>query len=185
LSFEGTALADAFSGRIEMDLDSSLSMNISSGWTASAGSEIIVTGQLSGIALMPARLIGDPVTLAGDVEVTGANGVLRVQADATLAATLVVAVMGAMPVLINDASQRRHELGASRRAELLGPHHRRRRHVCDLGVGAGAGLVSFNGNTTWNASSRSMAAASSMAMPPSPGRRLNADVLTWTAHAGG
>jgi hypothetical protein len=152
LNFASGALTDAFDGTIELVLDSVLDMDVTGGWTAGGTSEIVVTGQPSGVALTPAIISGTPVTLAGNIDVTGENGVLRVQADATLAATLVANInAGDKLEFINDVQivGGDYNLASNASLEFWGATTVAGGTFATSGVGAGAGRVNFYGETTW------------------------------------
>ncbi len=81
LTFQGDQLMDYFSGTVTMGTGSLLNMNLSNGWTADGGSTFNVASSVAGAA---AQIDGGHFSFAGDLNIGGSHGHLRVLADATL-----------------------------------------------------------------------------------------------------
>jgi hypothetical protein len=81
LTFQGDQLHDFFSGTVTMGSGSLLNMNMSNGWTADGNSTFNVSSSIAGAA---AQIDGGHFTFAGDLNIGGTHGHLRVLADATL-----------------------------------------------------------------------------------------------------
>lgn len=76
MRFDGTSLADSFSGTILMSPGARLTMDLSDGWTADAGSVIeMETTPLYEIAMID----GQAMTLGGTVHVSGPGGWLNLE----------------------------------------------------------------------------------------------------------
>lgn len=82
----GTSLTDAFSGEIHLASGCSLAMNLDDPWEADANSIITAYGYNNPYP-QGMRLDGAPVTLAGEVRLTGDDALFRVLADADIEST--------------------------------------------------------------------------------------------------
>jgi len=84
----GTSLTDAFSGEIHLAAGCSINMNLDDPWEADASSVITAYGYNNTFS-EGMRLEGAPVTLAGDVSLTGNSALFRILADADVESTAV------------------------------------------------------------------------------------------------
>ncbi len=82
----GTSLTDAFSGEIHMAAGCSLNMNLDDPWEADASSVISAYGHDNPYP-QGMRIDGAPVTLSGEVNLTGNSALLRMLADAEVSST--------------------------------------------------------------------------------------------------
>jgi len=74
MRFQGSALADSFSGEIDIATGAELRMDLTNGWTADSNSTIDVTTKQGASQL--AIIKGGPMTLAGHLSVHGTGGSL-------------------------------------------------------------------------------------------------------------
>ena len=120
VTFNGTQLADSYTGRIDLSSGNVLNMNIADGWTADEQSEINLTGNNN--APVPSQIQGGDFTFLGNMTVSTdvffGEGAHRIEADTVIGTNAhvyiesenvldfsgAVAVEGGEFVLVEDAS---------------------------------------------------------------------------------
>jgi hypothetical protein len=150
LTFLGDQLHDFFSGTITMGSGSLLRMNMSNGWTADGDSTINVASSVFGAA---AQIDGGHFTFAGDLNIGGSHGHLRVLADTTFHVAADV-FLGTSDRLEFDGNTSidggLYNLSKAARIDFDGQTQIGGGTFNLVGDTPAQGAVNFNGSTTWS-----------------------------------
>lgn len=150
LTFLGDQLADFFSGTVTMGTGSLLTMNMADGWTADGGSTFNVSSNMAGAA---AQIDGGHFTFAGDLNIGGSQGHLRVLADTTIVAAADV-FLGTSDRLEFDGNTTvqggLYNVSFGGRIDFDGSTQIGGGTFNLVGSTPAQGVVNFNGGTVWS-----------------------------------
>lgn len=193
LTFIGDELADYFSGTVTLGSGSLLNMNMSNGWVADAGSTFNVSSSILGAA---AQINGGHFTFAGNLNIGGAHGRLRVLADATLNEAAHVN-LGTDDTLEFDADTTieggAYSLSSGSRIDFEGSTHISGGTFSMAGDLPSQGILNFIGATQWSGATTIKGFARQIgAATVSTPTTINANVIdmdglngtTWTINHG-